>query len=38
MKLNISSKDCKYIVDKNKRKVICIIDATEYLFLNFVHF
>lgn len=37
MKLNISSKDCKYIVDKDKRKVICIIDDTEYLFLNFVY-
>lgn len=37
MKLNISSKDCKYIVDKNKKKIVCIINDTEYLFLNFVY-
>lgn len=36
MKLNISSKDCKYIVDKNKRKVICIIDNTSDMFVDFM--
>ena len=36
MRLNIAPKDCRYIVDKNKKKIVCIIDETEYLFLNFV--
>ena len=37
MRLNIAPKDCRYIVDKNKKKIVCIIDETEYLFLNFVN-
>ena len=37
MKLNISPADCRYIVDKNKKKVVCIIDETEHLFLDFVY-
>lgn len=37
MKLNIAPTDCRYIVDKNKNKVICIIEDTERLFLKFVY-
>lgn len=37
MKLNISPKDCVYMVYPDKKKVVCIINNTEYLFLNFVY-
>lgn len=37
MKLNISPKDCVYMVYPDKKKVICIINNTEYLFINFVY-
>ena len=36
MRLNIKSKDCKYYVDKDHRKVICVIRNTKYLFLDYV--
>ena len=36
MKLNVNSKDCRYIVDKNKRKVVCIIDHTSDIFTDFM--
>lgn len=37
MKLNINSKDCRYIVDKDKRKVVCIIDNTDETFIAFMN-
>ena len=36
MKLNVNSKDCRYIVDKDKRKVVCIIDHTSDIFTDFM--
>lgn len=36
MKLNINSKDCKYIVNKDKRKVVCIIENTSGMFIDFM--
>ena len=36
MNLNIKSNDCLYYVNKEKRKVICIIKNTKYLFLNYI--
>lgn len=37
MKLNIAPADCRYIVDKDKKKVVCLIEDTERLFLEFVY-
>lgn len=34
-RFNIHPEDCRYIVNEDKRKVICIIDDTEKLFINF---
>lgn len=34
-KFNIHPKDCRYIINEDKRKIICIIDDTENLFINF---
>ena len=36
MRINIKAKDCKFIVNKEKRKVVCIIPKTKYKFLNFL--
>jgi len=36
-KFNIHPEDCRYIVNEDKRKVICIIDDTEKLFINFAN-
>lgn len=38
MKLKIDPKNCKYIVNKEKRKVICIINHTEELFFDFLDY
>lgn len=34
-KFNIHPNDCRYIINKDKRKIICIIDDTEKLFVKF---
>jgi len=34
-KFNIQPENCKYIVDENKRKVICIIENTRNTFISF---
>lgn len=36
MRINIKAKDCKFIVNKEKRKVVCIIPETQYKFLDFL--
>lgn len=36
MKINIKPKDCKFIVNEQKRKVICILDETTYLVTDFL--
>lgn len=36
-KFNIHPEDCRYIVNVDKRKVICIIDDTERLFIDFAN-
>lgn len=36
-KFNVKPEDCRYIVNKDKRKVICLIENTKYSFLNFAN-
>ena len=36
-KFNVKPRDCHYIVNKDKRKVICLIENTKYSFLNFAN-
>ena len=38
MKINIRPKDCKFIVDQEKRKVVCIIDNTENKLFYFIDY
>ena len=38
MKINIRPKDCRFIVDQEKRKVICIIDNTENKLFDFIDY
>ena len=38
MKIDISPRDCRFIVNKEKGKVICIIDNTSELFYDFMNF
>lgn len=38
MKINIRPKDCKFIVDQEKRKVICIIDDTTDKLFDFIDY
>lgn len=35
MKYNIQPKDCKFIVNREKKKVICIMEGTNELFIRF---
>ena len=37
MKLNTAPKNCKYIVNKEQRKVVCLIENTKYSFLSFAN-
>ena len=37
MKFNVSPKDCRFIVDKEKNKVVCICEKTRYMFWNFAN-
>lgn len=34
---NIKPSDAKYIVDEKKKVVVCVIDKTEYLFMDFAN-
>ena len=34
-KFNVKPEDCYYIIDENKRKVVCLIENTKFMFLNF---
>ena len=36
MKFNISKKDARFIVNKDKRKVVCLIEDTGNCFIDFV--
>ena len=36
MNLNIKSNDCLYYVDKNHRKVVCVIKNTQNLFWDYL--
>jgi len=36
MKFNISKKDARFIVNKDKKKVVCIIEDTNKCFIKFV--
>ena len=36
MKVNIRPKDCQFIVNEQERKVICILEGTRSLVMNFV--
>lgn len=36
-KFNVRPEDCRYIVNEDKRKIICIIENTEYMFTNFAN-
>ena len=35
-KINIRPQDCKFFVYEEKRKVVCLIDGTEWRLLNFL--
>ena len=37
MKLSMNSKNCKFIVQPDKRKVICILDKTAYAFIDYMN-
>lgn len=34
-KFNIKPEDCNYIINKDKRKIVCIIEKTRNMFVNF---
>ena len=36
-RFNVKPEDCRYIVNEEKRKVICLIENTKYSFLNFAN-
>lgn len=36
-KFNVKPEDCRYIVNEEKRKVVCLIENTKYSFLNFAN-
>ena len=36
MKFNIRPTDCKYIINKDERKVVCILENTSSLFTTFI--
>ena len=36
-KFNVKPEDCHYIVNKDKRKVVCLIENTRYSFLDFAN-
>lgn len=36
-KFNITPEDCRFIVNEEKRKVICLIENTENMFLTFAN-
>lgn len=38
MKINIKPSNCKFVINEEKRKVVCIIDDTESLVLDFLGF
>lgn len=35
-RINISPKDCKFIVNKEKRKIVCILENTDELLEDFI--
>ena len=36
MKINIRPQDCKFYVNKEKRKVVCILENTRYMLTEFI--
>ena len=36
MKINITPEDCKFHVDEKNRKVVCILEGTEYLLREYI--
>lgn len=34
-KFNVRPSDCRYIVNKEKRTIVCLIEHTEYMFTDF---
>ena len=36
MKINIRPQDCKFYVNKEKRKVVCVLEDTQYMLTEFV--
>lgn len=34
-KFNVKPEECKYYIDEEKRKIVCVIDHTENMFINF---
>lgn len=36
-RFNVKPEDCHYIVNEEKRKVVCLIEGTKYFFLNFAN-
>lgn len=37
-KINVHPEDCRYIVNKDKRKIVCLIENTENMFMNFANY
>ena len=37
-KFNVKPEDCRYIVNEEKRKVICLIENTKFSFLDFANY
>lgn len=37
MEINVKQNDCKYFVDEEHRKVICVIEDTSLFFLNYIN-
>ena len=36
MKINIRPQDCKFYVNKEKRKIVCILENTRYMLTEFI--
>lgn len=36
-KFNVKPENCHYIVNRDKRKIVCLIENTKYSFLNFAN-
>lgn len=36
-KFNVAQEDCKYIIDRDKRKVVCLIENTKFMFTDFMN-